>query len=173
MTVQKDADLVQDGICDPKTREILEQIQVFSFKNDKNKQLSSNFKVGEFKCNDGSDKIVVDTEFVEDVLQKLRDHFKAAVTINSAYRTPSQNKKVGCSSNSYHVKGRAFDIVVKGHKPSEVATYARSIGVKGVIEYNTFVHVDSRPTKYWARNNNGKVTLVKQECRNDQFQTSG
>ena len=161
MTFQKDADLVQDGICGPKTREILEQIQVFSFKNDKNKQLSSNFKVSEFKCNDGSDKIVVDTEFVEDVLQKLRDHFKAAVTINSAYRTPSYNKKVGGSSNSYHVKGRAFDIVVKGQKPSEVATYARSIGVKGVIEYNTFVHVDSRPTKYWARNNNGKVTLVK------------
>lgn len=158
---QKDAGLVQDGICGPKTRVILEQIQVFSFKNDKNKQISKNFKVSEFKCNDGTDKIVVDTEFVETILQKIREHFKAAVTINSAYRTPSYNKKVGGSSNSYHVKGRAFDIVVKGYKPNEVAKYARSIGVKGVIEYNTFVHVDSRPTKYWARNDNGKVTLVK------------
>lgn len=158
---QKDAGLVQDGICGPKTRVILEQIQVFSFKNDKNKQISKNFKVSEFKCNDGSDKIVVDTEFVETLLQNIRNHFKVAVTINSAYRTTSYNKKVGGSSNSYHVKGRAFDIVVKGYKPNEVAKYARSIGVKGVIEYNTFVHVDSRPTKYWARNDNGKVTLVK------------
>lgn len=158
---QKDAGLTQDGAFGPKTRKALENIEVFSFKSDKTKQISSNFKVKEFKCNDGSDKIIVDTEFVETKLQNIRNHFKAAVTINSAYRTPTYNKKVGGASNSYHVKGRAFDIVVKGHSPSEVAKYARSIGVKGVIEYNTFVHVDSRPKQYWARNNNGKVTLVK------------
>ena len=158
---QKDAALVQDGEYGPKTRKALALIEVFSFKTDKNKQISNNFKVKEFKCNDGSDKIVVDTEFVETKLQDIRNHFKAAVTINSAYRTPSYNKKVGGASSSYHVKGRAFDIVVKGYKPSEVAAYARSIGIKGVIEYNTFVHVDSRPKQYWARNNNGKITLVK------------
>ena len=161
VTFQKDAALVQDGLYGPKTRKALEQIEVFSFKNDKNKQISSNFKVKEFRCNDGSDKILVDTKFVETKLQAIRNHFKAAVTINSAYRTPSYNKKVGGSSNSYHVKGRAFDIVIKGYRPSEVAVYARSIGIKGVIEYNTFVHVDSRPKQYWARNNNGKITLVK------------
>lgn len=158
---QKDSGLVQDGEYGPKTRKALEQIEVFSFKTDKNKQLSNNFKVKEFRCNDGSDKIVVDTEFVETKLQDIRNHFKAAVTINSAYRTPTYNKKVGGASSSYHVKGRAFDIVVKGHKPSEVAKYARSIGIKGVIEYNSFVHIDSRPKQYWARNNNGVITLVK------------
>ena len=158
---QKDAGLTQDGVFGPKTRKALENIEVFSFKSDKTKQISSNFKVKEFKCNDGSDKIIVDTEFVETKLQNIRNHFKTAVTINSAYRTPTYNKKVGGASSSYHVKGRAFDIVVKGHTPSEVAKYARSIGVKGVIEYNTFVHIDSRPKQYWARNNNGKVTLVK------------
>lgn len=158
---QKDAGLVQDGVYGPKTRKALEQIEVFSFKTDKNKQISNNFKVKEFKCNDGSDKIIVDTEFVEIKLQDIRNHFKAAVTINSAYRTPTYNKKVGGASSSYHVKGRAFDIVVKGHKPSEVAKYARSIGIKGVIEYNSFVHIDSRPKQYWARNNNGKITVVK------------
>lgn len=158
---QKDAGLEQDGEYGPKTRKALEQIEVFSFKTDKNKQLSNNFKVKEFRCNDGSDKIVVDTEFVETKLQDIRNHFKAAVTINSAYRTPTYNKKVGGASSSYHVKGRAFDIVVKGYKPSEVAKYARSIGIKGVIEYNSFVHIDSRPKQYWARNNNGVITLVK------------
>lgn len=158
---QKDAGLTQDGIVGLKTKKALENIKVFSFKSDKTKQITANFKVSEFKCNDGSDKIVVDTEFVENVLQNIRNHFKAAVTINSAYRTPTYNKKVGGASSSYHVKGRAFDIAVKGYKPSEVAKYARSIGVKGVIEYNTFVHIDSRPKQYWARDNNGKVTLVK------------
>lgn len=161
MTFQKDAGLTQDGVYGPKTKEALEKIKVFSFKSDKNKSISTNFKVKEFKCNDGSDKIIVDTEFVETVLQKIRNHFGAPITNNSAYRTPTYNKKVGGASSSYHVKGRAFDIVVKGHTPSEVAKYARSIGVNGVIEYNTFVHVDSRPKEYWARNNNGKVTTVK------------
>lgn len=161
MTFQKDAGLDQDGRYGPKTRKALEQIKVFSFNKNKEQEISINFKVKEFKCNDGSDKIVVDTEFVKTKLQDIRSHFKTAITINSAYRTPTYNKKVGGSSNSYHVKGRAFDIVVKGHKPSEVAKYARSIGIKGVIEYNTFVHIDSRPNRYWARNNNGKITLVK------------
>lgn len=161
MAFQKDAGLVQDGVYGPKTRQALEQILVFSFKNDKNKSVSINFKVKEFKCNDGSDKILIDRNFVETKLQGIRNHFKAAITINSAYRTPSYNKKVGGSSSSYHVKGRAFDIVVKGRKPSEVAAYARSIGIKGVIEYNSFVHIDSRPKQYWARNNNGKITVVK------------
>ena len=39
---QKDAGLVQDGEYGPKTKKALEQIQVFSFKNDRNKQLSNN-----------------------------------------------------------------------------------------------------------------------------------
>lgn len=161
MAFQKDAGLVQDGVVGTKTKNALEKIKVFSLKVDKNNKVSANFKVKEFKCNDGSDNIIIDTEFVETKLQAIRNHFKTTVTINSAYRTPSYNKRIGGASNSYHVKGRAFDIVIKGHTPSEVAKYARSIGIKGVIEYNTFVHVDSRPKKYWARDNNGKITLVK------------
>ena len=158
---QKDAGLVQDGIVGSKTQKALEKIKVFSLKSDGNTKISTNFKVKEFKCKDGSDSIVLDTEFVETKLQKIREHFKTAVTINSAYRTATYNRKVGGAANSFHTKGRAFDIVVKGRTPSEVAKYARSIGIKGVIQYNTFVHVDSRPKQYWARNNNGKVTVVK------------
>lgn len=135
-------------------------IQTFSLKHDGNKQLSENFKVKEFKCNDGSDKILIDVEFVMTKLQDIRTHFGAPVTINSAYRTPAYNTKVGGAKASYHLKGQAFDITVKGHTPQEVARYAQSIGVKGVIQYNTFTHVDSRGIAYYARNNNGKVTKV-------------
>jgi GH24 family phage-related lysozyme (muramidase) len=157
---QKDAGLTQDGKVGTNTKKALNNIKVYSKKNDGTESVSNNFKVKEFACSDG-DTIVVDVEFVKTTLQKIRNHFNAPITINSAYRTPAHNKKVGGASNSYHMKGRAFDIVVKGHTPSELAKYARSIGVKGVIEYNTFVHVDSRPNKYWARNNNGKVTSFK------------
>lgn len=132
----------------------------YSLSKDGSKQISKNFKIKEFRCKDGSDKILIDVDFVRDKLQKIRDYFNAPVTINSAYRNANYNSKVGGAKNSYHVKGQAFDIVVKGKTPSEVARYAKSIGILGVIQYNTFVHVDSRKTKYYARNNNGKVTQV-------------
>jgi uncharacterized protein YcbK (DUF882 family) len=133
----------------------------YSLISDGEKSVSKNFEVKEFKCKDGTDIIITDVLFVQKYLQKIRDHFGVPVTINSAYRTVSYNKKVGGATNSYHVKGQAYDIVVKGHTPSEVAQYAQELGINGIIQYNTFVHIDSRTTRYWARNNNGKVTAVK------------
>lgn len=145
---------IKDGVKDKMT------IQTFSLKHDGSKQLSENFKVKEFKCNDGSDTILIDVDFVRTKLQDIRTHFGAPVTINSAYRTATYNAKVGGAKSSYHMKGQAFDIQVKGHTPLEVARYAQSIGVKGVIQYNTFTHVDSRGIAYYARNNNGNVKSV-------------
>ncbi|MCM1387335.1 MAG: D-Ala-D-Ala carboxypeptidase family metallohydrolase [Bacillus sp. (in: Bacteria)] len=131
----------------------------YSLKADGEKQICKNFKVKEFRCKDGSDMILIDEDFVKNKLQAIRDHFGASVTIDSAYRTESYNKKVNGAKSSYHMKGQAFDIVVKGHTPLEVARYAQTIGITGIIQYNTFVHVDSRPAKYWARNDAGKVTV--------------
>lgn len=131
----------------------------FSLKRDGEAGLGKNFKIKEFRCKDGSDEIKIDVDFVCDKLQKIRDHFNSPVTINSAYRTEAYNKKVGGAKSSYHMKGQAFDIVVKGVTPLQIAQYAQRIGINGIIQYNTFVHVDSRPAKYWARNNNGKVTV--------------
>jgi len=135
-------------------------VQQFSKSRDGAKQLSENFKIKEFACKDGSDKILVDATFVQTHLQDIRSHFNKPVNVNSAYRTPVYNAKVGGAKNSYHMQGRAFDISIKGVTPAEIARYAASIGVPGVIQYNTFVHVDSRDSKYWARNNNGLVTKV-------------
>lgn len=157
---QKDAGLKTDGVVGENTQKALDNIKVLSVKTDGNKSISKNFKVKEFACKDGSDQLVLDEDFIVSKIQKIRTHFGVPVTINSAYRNATYNKKVGGSSNSYHVKGRAFDIVVKGKTPTEVAKYAKSIGIKGIIQYNTFVHVDSRPKQYYARNNNGKVTVV-------------
>ena len=130
----------------------------YSVSKDGEKQISDNFKVKEFRCKDDSDKILIDVDFVRNKLQAIRDHFGAPVTINSAYRTESYNAKVGGTKSSYHMKGQAFDIVVQGHTPLEVAQYAQTLAIPGIIQYNTFVHVDSRPTKYWAQNDNGNVT---------------
>lgn len=56
-------------------------VKTYSVKTDGSKKLSENFKVSEFKCNDGSDKVLISDELVT-LLQKIRDHFGAAVVIN-------------------------------------------------------------------------------------------
>lgn len=159
---QAENKLTVDGIVGINTWNALENkegvmVKEYSLSRDGNMQISKNFKVKEFLCKDGSDKILIDTDFVVNKLQKIRECFGTPVTINSAYRTESYNKKVGGAKSSYHMKGQAFDIVVKGKTPLEVARFAQTLGITGIIQYNTFVHVDSRQTKYWARNDNGKV----------------
>lgn len=159
---QAENNLTVDGIVGINTWNALENkegvmVKEYSLSRDGEMQISKNFKVKEFRCKDGSDKILIDTDFVVNKLQKIRDHFTVPVTINSAYRTESYNQKVGGAKSSYHMKGQAFDIVVKGKTPLDVARFAQSIGITGIIQYNTFVHLDSRETKYWARNDNGKV----------------
>lgn len=134
-------------------------VKTYSLSKNGEESISANFKVKEFRCKDGSDAILIDSDFVKNYLQKIRDHFNVAVTVNSGYRTPAYNKKVGGATNSYHVKGQAFDIVVKGRTPQEVAQFAQQLGIMGIIQYNGFVHVDSRAGKYWARDDNGKVSL--------------
>ncbi len=134
-------------------------VQSFSLKASGNMQISKNFKVREFACKDGTDEILIDINFVVNKLQVIRDHFGVPITINSAYRTLEHNTKIGGAKNSYHMKGQAFDIVVKGKTPLEVAQFAQILDIPGIIQYNTFVHLDSRPNKYWARNDNGKITL--------------
>lgn len=111
-------------------------------------RVSEHFKAKEFQCKDRSEGLLVATELIE-ALEKIRNHFKAPVIINSGYRTPSWNSKVNGSPNSYHCKGMAADIVVKGHSSQEVAEYADSIMKQGgVIKYTNFVHVDVREYRY-------------------------
>lgn len=88
-------------------------VKTYSLVRDGEKQLTKDFRVREFRCKDGSDKILIDTDLVN-LLQQIRDAFGRAVTINSAYRTPTHNKRVGGASNSQHVKGTAADIRVPG-----------------------------------------------------------
>lgn len=132
----------------------------YSLKVDGEKNIAKNFKLKEFRCKDGSDEILLDSSFVITKLQSIRDHFNKPVRINSAYRTVSYNETIGGAKNSYHTKGMAFDIVINGIDLDDLCKYAQSIGILGIIRYNTFVHIDARANLYFARNNNGKVTKV-------------
>lgn len=111
-------------------------------------KVSEHFDAREFACKDGSYELLLCTELIE-TLEKIRNHFQAPCKINSGYRTPNHNAKVNGTGNSYHCKGMAADIVVKGHSPKEVAKYADNILDKGgVIRYTNFVHIDVRENKY-------------------------
>ena len=129
---------------------------VKTYKKGSYAKLSANFKVSEFACHGTGccTCVKIDEQLVKYV-QKIRDHFKAPVTINSAYRCPVHNKRIGGSTNSKHTFGMAADIVVKGVAPKEVAKYAESLGIKGIGLYETdqdghFVHIDTRTSKaFW------------------------
>lgn len=123
-------------------------IKAFSYAKDGTKFLSTNFRVREFRCQDGTDPIFIDLDLV-DVLQKIRDHFGKAVTITSAFRTASHNKRVGGATYSQHLYGKAADIKVTGVAPNVVAEYVETLmpNTGGIGRYSTFTHVDVRKTK--------------------------
>lgn len=124
-------------------------VKTYSLKKDGAKNLSKNFKVREFRCFDGSDKILIDDKLVE-LLQKMRDKY-GEIKISSGYRNPTYNKKVGGVSNSQHIYGLAADITLKDKsKLEEAAKFAESIGFTGIgldSKYEFYMHLDTRAKK--------------------------
>lgn len=138
------------------TAELLEGIHTYSLKEQGDKTFlvdgkKSNFKIREFRCKDGSDNILIDSQLVR-MLQDVRSHFGSAVSITSAYRTESYNKRIKGAAASYHTKGMAADFTVTGVSNREVASYLEKTGARGIGFYNYtggFIHVDTRTKKYF------------------------
>ena len=135
-------------------------IEKYSRKKDGNKRLSANFCVSEFACHDGSDNVLVDTNLVA-VLQKIRDRFAKPLNINSAYRTPSYNRKIGGVSNSQHTLGTAADIAIEGVTPLDIAVFAECLMPSGggIGLYKNFVHIDVRQRRARWQNFGKEVSV--------------
>lgn len=135
---------------EPEGEKPMVEINAYSKAKDGGMKLSTHFKVKEFACKDGSDAVLVAPRLVM-VLQSIRSHFGAAVTINSGYRTPQYNTKVGGVAQSQHCYGTAADISVRGQTPAQVAAYARQLmpdwGGVGVYAKKGFTHIDVRETR--------------------------
>lgn len=123
-------------------------VKVYSKAKDGNVALSKNFKVREFACSDGSDPVFVSQELV-DILQKVRDHFKKPLIINSGYRTVSKNKSVGGATYSQHLYGMAADFHISGVTPRQIASYVDTLMPRsgGIGIYSSFCHVDVRAVR--------------------------
>lgn len=133
---------------------------MIEFKKGDSAQISKNFQYKEFDCQGRGccSTTVIDEKLVEYV-QRIRDHFGKPITITSPYRCEVHNRRVGGATKSYHMQGRAADIVVQGVSSREVAKYAESIGILGIGLYETsadgyFTHIDTRTTKsFWYGQN--------------------
>lgn len=117
-------------------------------------QLSPHFKQSEFACRCGCGFAAINPELVT-VLEDVRTHFNAPITINSGCRCAKHNQAVGGVPTSQHVKGNASDIVVNGFTPKQVADYldTKYPSSYGIGRYKTFTHIDVRPNKSrWGAN---------------------
>lgn len=118
--------------------------------------MTKNFKRQEFDCKCGCKMPI---EVYENViklagnLQSLRDYLGRPIKINSAYRCPKHNKKIGGVETSQHILGKAADITVQSLKPIEVYAIIEDLIDFGVMLqgglglYDTFVHYDIRKTR--------------------------
>ena len=109
------------------------------------------FKPKEIACK-GDNNLMIDTDAM-DKLQKLRDLLGRPMYINSAYRSPSYNKKVGGAKASQHLKAKAFDINMKNHSTIEFERLAREAGFTGFgfyPQYN-FIHIDTGRARHWGK----------------------
>lgn len=85
------------------------------------------------------------------VFEDIRALWGLPIIIDSAYRSPDHNKKIGGARNSQHVLGRALDLrPPKGISIDEfyqaIKNNVDAFGIHGLGKYSTFVHVDIRPT---------------------------
>ena len=111
-------------------------------------KINTYFDRSEFACSCGCGFDTVDAELIK-VLTDVREHFSAAVTINSSARCDNHNAHVGGGDKSQHKYGRAADIVLSGVVPGDVYAYLDQTYPDqfGMGKYNSFTHIDTRNTK--------------------------
>lgn len=122
----------------------------------KTQQLTENFNINEFACKDGTpvpDELECNVIVLAQNLQVLRDYLGEPIRLNSGYRTPTYNKKVGGRPASQHLKAKAADITAKSKTPKQLAAIIekliaeRKMKQGGIGVYPGFTHYDVRGIK--------------------------
>lgn len=125
------------------------EIKAYINETQSNVKLYRHFRVKEFACKDGSPVTFID-EYLVLILDILRQTIGKPVIITSGYRTPEHNTKVGGAKYSYHMRGMAADIRVDGMTPKALAKELDKLAPNscGIIVYKSWVHFDTRDSKY-------------------------
>jgi zinc D-Ala-D-Ala carboxypeptidase len=107
-------------------------------------------------------------ELAVNVLQPVREHFDRGVKVNSGYRSPDVNAKVGGSRTSDHCRGMAADIEIPGVPNAELAEWIKANlpFTQVILEFYTqgipdsgWVHVSYDPANLKKQT----LTAVKQD----------
>lgn len=119
-------------------------------------KLTDNFSKSEFECRDGSEmpeEVFNNVRKLAANLQVIREEIGKSIRINSGYRSPYYNKRIGGVSRSQHLLGTAADLDPAGMTAKELHTVILRLIEEGRIEeggvglYRTFCHYDIRKTK--------------------------
>lgn len=108
------------------------------------------FSPAEIACR-GTGRLLVNEDAL-DRLQALRKALGRPMIVNSGYRSPEHNARVGGALRSQHLQGAAFDISMANHAPAEFITAAGKAGFRGIGTYprSNFIHIDTGPTRNWG-----------------------
>jgi len=119
-------------------------------------KLTENFTREEFDCRDGTKvpaELMANITKLAGQLQILRDNLGESIHINSGYRSPAYNKKVGGKPASQHLQAKAADITCKSKTPKQLAAFIEKLITAGTLKfggvglYKGFVHIDIRKNK--------------------------
>ena len=107
-----------------------------------------NFTPKEIACQGTGELLLVPHAL--DSLQILRKLINKPLYINSAYRSPLHNARIGGAPKSSHKEGRAFDISLRNQDRGELYEAAKIAGFTGFgINYKTFMHIDKGRDRQW------------------------
>ena len=99
-------------------------------------------------------------QLCEQVLQPVREHFKTGVKVNSGFRHPEVNAKVGGSKTSDHCKGQAADIEIPGIPNADLA-----IWIMDNLQYTQLIlefYTPGVPDSGWVHVSYDPANLKKQ-----------
>ena len=118
-------------------------------------QLTNDFHLREFKCNDGTQvpgNLLCNVQELAENLQVLRDFIGVPIHLNSGYRTEKYNEKIGGSPRSQHKLAKAGDLVTQKYTPKQLGAIIKKLILQGKMKqggvgiYPSFVHYDIRGT---------------------------
>lgn len=107
-----------------------------------------NFTPKEIACQ-GTGEILIVPHALHS-LQQLRLMIGKPLYINSAYRSPLHNARIGGAPKSKHKEGHAFDISLRNQDKQELFKAALECGFTGFgLNYNSFLHIDKGRPRIW------------------------
>lgn len=96
--------------------------------------------------------------------ERLAKKLGQPIQVNSAYRPPEYNAKIGGAKKSKHVEKQACDIrwpVGDFNSRIEFIQMAIDVGFSGIGVYNSFIHVDTSTKRCWGPSG-GRASVFQQ-----------